>query len=277
MLGEYTSTLTTSVAAGPDPSRWLISDYLSRDDGQKTYETHWVYIVGRGQNRIIYEIPQLGALATQVAITTHILSTPFYLSWPLPLFTFHGVTGLQTFIMEASWDVWYEDLIDLTTIAGAYTYDLPTRGTWLDSEARITGFYDPAIGTMPPQRAPWRYNGLSFQGGSPTLVLKRAYLSSGGTAQLEVIRPASSFVNNDESAVGPTNITDSIYADPNEIIAVTLLRAYRYLSTAAHISDQERQRYAAMVGPQEAWVRANVRHYLPRDERPQPAPAEAVA
>lgn len=276
-LGEYAPTATTSVAVGPDSSRWLISAFLRRDDGVKTYENHWAYITGFGQDRIVHEIPELGALATQVPITTHVISTPFNVTWPLPFFTLHGVTGLQTMIVDAGWDVWHEDRLDITTVAGAYTYSLSTRAAWLDSEARVTGLYDPAIGSMPTQSAPWRYGGLLLDGGSPTLQLRRAYLSSGGTAQLAVIRPTSSLVNAAESTTGPTAITDTVYGDPNEIIAVALLRCYRYLSVATHISDQERQKYAAMVGPQEAWVRANVRHYLPRDERQQAAPAAAAA
>lgn len=278
MLGEYVSppTGTTSVAVGADPSRWLISAFLRRDDGVKSYENHWTYIPGVGQDRIVHEVPELGALATQVPIATHVLSTAFNVTWPLPFFTLHGVTGLQTMIAEAGWDVWYEDRIDITTIAGVSTYALPTAGTWLDSEARVTGFYDPSIRSRPPQPAPKRYDGLLLDGGSPTVQLRYPYGGSGGTAQLAVIRPASSFVGSSESALGPVAITDTINADPNEVIAVALLRCYRYLSVATHISDQERQKYAALISPQEASVRANVRHYLPRDEMPQQAAGKAA-
>lgn len=276
-LGEYVATATTNVAIGPDSSRWLISAFLRRDDGHPTYINHWAYITNVGQDRVIHEVPEIGALATQVPITTHVISTPFVVTWPLPYFTLHGVTGMQTLIAEAGWDVSHDDRLDITTVAGAYTYSLSTRAAWLDAEARVTGLYDPSISSMPPHPAPWRYGGLSLDGGSPTLLLRRAYLSPGGTAQLAVIRPTSSLVNAAESTTGPTALTDTVYGDPTELLAVVLLRCYRYLSTATHISDQERQKYAALVGPQEAWVRANVRHYLPRDEWQQAAPAGAAA
>lgn len=131
-------------------------------------------------------------------------------------------------------------------------------------------FYDPPILTgYPQQHAPWRYGEINQQAGVPTLRLRQAYgdsLDASEPAQLCVIRPVSSLVSGAESATGPSATTDTVGGDPAELQAVALLHCYRFLAGAAYLSDSERQRYAALVPEQEAYVRANVRHWLPRDE-----------
>lgn len=276
-IGERVLTATTSVAVGPDPGRWLISSELRLDGGEPRYADAFVYITGIGPARISHEVPSLGALATHVPITTHVQGTAFEVTWPLPLFSTQGVTGLVSLVQQAGWEVWTPDRIDLTTVAGQYSYSLSAQAAWLDGEDRVLGLYDPSLSGMAPEPADWRYGGLTLDGGSPTLRLTRAYLGSGGTAQLAVLRPASSLVSGAESDVGPGGLTDTVAADPSELVAVAKLRAYRYLAQATHISDEERARYAGLVGPQEAWVRASVTHYLPRDETQRTARTAATA
>lgn len=272
-LGPHHVMTTGPAAVGPDPGRWLISPQARSDGHAPQFVGHW-FQVNTGlasAGRIVHEEPSLGALAVDLPVATAQSSgIEFETMYPLPITTEQGCTGVAQLIQQACREVWFPDVIDFTTARGAYTYDFSDQADWLDSEARVVALYDPPVAEgYPQQPAPWRYGGINFVGGAPVLRLKRAYLASGGTAQLEVIRPAYSLINGAESTVGPAAFNDVVYADRAEIIAVTKLRAYRYLATAKHITDDERQRYAAMVAPQEAWVRANLRHYLPRDEAPQ--------
>lgn len=282
-LGPHAVFYVDRVAIGPDPGRWLISDDLRSDGRSPSRIGHWWQsnTGSAGAGRIIHEEPSLGALAVDMPFAVaQQIDAEYETSWPLPGSTdtgttdLHGVRTTASFVTAASWDIWYPDRLTFTTVVGQYIYDLPS---WLDDEARILRdaegrplLYDPAIQTgYPLQPAPWRYGRLIMDTGSPSLQLQRAYLSGGGTFQLGAIRPAGSLVSAAESTTGPTTYAQTINAEPKDLLEVTKLRMYRYLATASHITDEERQRYAGLVAPQEALVRATVRHYLPRDEMPQ--------
>lgn len=271
LLGPFqSSAVAFATTAHPDPGRWLIGGTELKSEGAPpTWVGGWAYVLSLGVSvRIAAEIPEIQAFALDVSLgSAQAVSTAFDLSWPLPVKTTHGVMGLVPLIVEALHDLWFEDRIDLMTVADTYKFDLTAQAAWLDSEDRVLGLYDPPVATgYRVERADWRYDGLALDGGSPTLKLKRAYFGSGQAAQLAVRRPAHTLVNGSESTTGPSANADAVAADPDEIVAVALLKAYRYLSDARHLTDAERARFAALVGPQEAYVRANVRHYLPRDE-----------
>ncbi len=283
-LGPHQTASVSTVAVGPDPARWLVNNTVMVAEGASPrYIGYFVGITSGVVQylRVLNDVPELGAIMLdgQLGSGTAGIGVTYEVTWPLPLFTTGAVPGLAKMIQQACRDVSFVDRIDLTTVAGSYLATVSAQLDWLDSENRVVrdaqgrpGLYDPSIdGAYPGQHAPWRYGQLRLDGGSVSLQLKRAYLSSGATAQLEVIRPAYSLVNGAESTTGPAGPTNTIGADPTEVVAVAKLKAYQYLATAEHITSEERQRYAALVGPQEAWVRGNVRHYLPRDEMPQMA------
>lgn len=275
-IGPHQTMVTTTAAIGPDLGRWLISAEIRSDGAPPSYLGHFVYGASIGSFQVAHEEPGLAAIAVDQVISAGAVatSTAFETSWPLPVFAVtQGVTSLAALIQQACREVWYEDRIDLTPTSGVYDVSLAAQAAWLDSEARVLGLYDPSIdGSLSPHRADDRYGGLTLDGGSPVLRFKRAYLSTPSAshpAQLAVIRPAGSLVSGAESATGPAAAADTIGADPTEIVAVAKLKAYRYLATARHVSAEERQQYAALIDPQEMWVRANIRHYFPRDEAPQ--------
>ena len=280
MLGTLQAAITNLQPIGPDPGRWLLSPQLQSSGEPPYWQDFWVYLptmptIGF---RIVAEYPQFGG-AVLDGLTGGVglaAGTQFILSKPLPILTTHGVTGLMTLVQRASWDVWYEDTLDLTPAAGAYTVDLSSYKAWLTEERVCRDgqgrplYYDPPIVTgYPQQPAHWRYGEINQQAGIPTLRLTRAYLSSldaTAPAQLCVLRPAGSLVSGAEATLGLTTDAQTIGGDPEELVQVTLLRAYEYLAVAAFLSAEERQRYAALVEPQRAWVLAHVKHYLPRDE-----------
>lgn len=272
-IGRFQSTAITSAAVGPDPGRWVISVSMHHDGSPDTSWVGGFVTFGSGASgsyRIAHEEPMIGALALDQApsVTAIPVSSLFEASWPLPVNNMtQGIVGLTTFVQEAGWEVWHEDTVDVTTVAGRYTYDLTAQRAWLDSAERVLGLYSPAVASgYPPQPDPKRYDGIAFDAGTPTLQLRAPYRQGGLTAQLRVMRPASSLVGGAESTTGPTATTDTVAADPTELVEAAVLRAYRYLAVAPHLTDQERQRYAALIEPQQALVRATVRHYLPRDE-----------
>lgn len=280
-LGQMQLAITNLLPIGADPGRWLLSQQLQSGGGEPQWVGHWAYLptLPTLGFRIIAEFPQFGG-AVLDGLTGNGLaaSTNFTLTRPLPVLTTHGVTGLIAHVQRACRDVWFEDRLDLSavTVAGAYTVSLSAQAAWLDSEDRVLKdaqgrpcLYDPPAQTgYPQQLKPARYGGLILDGGSPTLRLAWPYTTTGAVAQLGVIRPAYSLVNAAEDPDGPSLDADLLSADATELVDVTLLHCYRYLAVARHISDEERQRYAALVAPQEAYVRATVRHYLPRDEMP---------
>lgn len=276
-IGRYLSTTVTTEAVGPDPARWLISTALRHDGGAPSWEGAFVQMTtGSVVRRVVHEEPSLGAVAVdQIFAATQAVAAAFSLSWPLPISDTQGITGIATtFIPQALRDLSFDDALSLTTTT-AYAYTLTAQREWLTADRlRPPYLRDPAIGTYPPQAASWRFRELSDDAGVPVLYLHRAYLSSGKTAQLLVVRPAYTLVNGAESTTGPTATTDTVAANPEHVVQVTKLRAYRWLATAAHVSDQERKDYADKAISQEAWVRQNVPHYLPRDEMPR---AEAAA
>lgn len=281
LLGPYQTATVGTQAVGPDPARWLISGQVRADGAPPTWEGGWVQLTSSlAVRHVAHEEPSLGAIAVdQPFSAAQTVGTEYDLSMPLPIRTTNGVTGIVTFIQEACRDVWVEDRLDITPTINAYTYSLAAYAAWLDSEDRVLRdaagqplLYDPpAQADYRADLASWRYDELAFDGGSPTLKLRRAYLGSGGTAQLAVKRPGHTLVSGVESTTGPVANADTVAADPDEIVAVTLLKCYRYLATARHLTDAQRATYAGMAAAQEVLVRRDVRHYAPRDERPQPA------
>lgn len=266
-LGPHQAMTTDSTPTGPDPGRWISAATLATD--APIYAGYWYRLEASPtvSGRVLFHEHTVGALALEVRqLVVLPTSTAFEIAWPLPIETTHGVTGLVSLLQQACRDVWFEDTIDVETVLNAYTYELSDQATWLDSEERVLGLLDPpVVAGYPEQPADWRYDGLSFQAGVPTLTLRDGYDNSGAFFKLRVLRPAYSLVSGSESTTGPSSSTDVVYADRAELVAVAKLHAYRYLATATHLdSEAERARFAALVGPQEAYVRASVRHYLPR-------------
>lgn len=276
-IGSHQVALVSDAAVGLDPKRWLLSVYLRHDGGSKRFLGHFVQVnTGNteGVRRVMHEEPSRGGIVVDQPFAEIVETlSEFEVSWPLPVNTTQGIPGAVQILAEASHEVWYPDLIDIVPVQDQYEYSLSAQQDWLDSEARVTGFYDPPLQSgYPQQRADWRYGGLTFQAGVPTLQLKRAYLGTGTSlrpAQLEVIRPAYSLISGAESTTGPSQYNDTIGGDPAELVKVAKLKAYRYLATAQHLTPDERTMYASLVGPQESIVRREVRHWLPRDEMPK--------
>lgn len=280
LLGPHQLMTVDTTPSGPDPGRWLCSSELAvTNEGAFTDQWYRVETDPVVNGRVLYEEPTVGALAMEVRQSVVIPEgTPFEVLWPLPVETAGGTPGLVSMIQQACREVWHEDSVDLTTVQGAYTYTLTGQRAWLDAESRVLDYLDPSVVSgYPPQSAAWRYGGLTFSAGSPTLTLADCYDQDGATAQLRVLRPAYSLVNGAESTSGPSEPTDTIAGDPSEIVSVALLHAYRYLARAAHLEERERQRYAAEVAPQQALVQLQVRHYLPRTEGQTSAPAQPQA
>lgn len=290
-LGPTVVNTVVLEAVGSDPARWLISGALPHEGGEPLHVGRWVQItsgvVTGARRRIIHEVPELWAIAVDLVWpSTLAIGTGFEITYPLPITSQEGVVGLITLIQEACREVWFEDRLSIPTRRNLYAYSLEAYRDWLDSENLILRdedgavlFYDPPlVAGYPAQQKPWRYVGLDFRGGVPTLQIKKAYSadsSASGGFELSVMRPAYSLVSGAESTTGPAAASDTIAADADELVAVTLLRAYRYLATGApHISDEERALYARKLPEQEAMVKATVTHYLPRDEPPA---AEEVA
>ena len=284
-LGQYAEILTSDVAQGPDPQRWIVSKDTGHGDGllQDTATGRWIggwaYVVNGVRagtvRRVAHQDPASGSLWLETPFSTALTTNvALEVTSPLPALRHHGVIGLLEILNMALRDLWVPDRLDLTTTTDR-SYSLSTYAAWLTSPDQLIAVYDPprATGSVRQRsRIDWR---LMFDGGTPFLEapLARGYGAAGATFQVEVRRPAHTLINSAESSAGLVAESSSAQADLEDVVTVGLLHAYRWLSGWRELPPEDRQRYADLIPEQEAKARR-----LPR-YRPQgaaPAAQEAA-
>lgn len=280
-LGEELGTLgivtTSAVAVGPDPTRWVIASPTTGDtlrvdgDPSMRWEGAWLYVANGAQagaqRRCVFARPELGALAMDAPFATALAaSVETVVTTPFPVTRQHDVPGLLQLVVQGLRDFWVEDLVAVTTVAGATSYGLSAQAGWLDGRDRVIELIEPPLVADyagRPRTAPWE---LRVVAGVPTLVLlTRPWRTSGYTAYLRVRRPAYTLVGGAESTTGPTATTDTVLAQVADAVPVGLLHAYRWLSGWGELSAAERDRYGKLIPMQEALVRDRLgERYRPR-------------
>lgn len=183
----------------------------------------------------------------------------------------------RTVINRALQRMLIPDQITLSSVAGQYAYSLNTYAAWLTDRERILALYDPPMLTgYPPRENSRNLRRLDFDAGVPTLYLQAAYAGTDEPIRLDVIRPASTWVNDAEThpSVGVSAETDSVLSHVrlDEFLVIGLAEAYKALAAKGH----DGRNWAAMAAEQEPLARATVAR-LERRSRGLPEEAPQMA
>lgn len=273
------STATTAVIGG------LIDS--SSNASTHRYDRHWIHAptaTGVGQTRIIKSggyVASTGTVTIQVAWGLNPTpGAPVEITslFPAEQDTMTDETSYRTLVNRALGRMLMPDRLSLA-ITTADSYDISAYQAWLDRPERLARVLEPAVVSgRQPTDAAWRGWQLVLNAELPLLTLDTPFASATGSMTLEVLRPASTWIESSgtwaESTVGLANDTDEAKPPIEDFLPFGLMEA------CAVLMKRSRSRPSGDWATLYAEARdtaKNGRYWDHTSERPEPMPQQQEA